>query len=327
MYFRNSQARRLLPMPAGPMTDTSRVRLSRAVAWNRSLSRRSSSSRPTNGASSALAADCARRRSATTRRARHAGDGRLLALEQSGRQPARMRSRCRPRAKVASPTRTVPGGATRLQPRGGVDEVAGDHALVGGADRHRGLAGQHAGARLARREPMLPTEVDQVERGADRALGVVLVRDRRAPDRHDRVADELLDRAAVAADDVRAQVEVAGERLADVFRVALLGERREADEIGEQDGDQAPLGDWVPRTAATRRGDAAAGGAAAPDSAVPHSLQNLAPGLLVAPQFGQPAFSGGSALVAELGPGDRSRRRSWDRSRANSKVGPAGVGE
>ena len=40
-------------MPAGPMTQTSRGRPSRPVAWKRSLSRRSSSSRPTNGASSA----------------------------------------------------------------------------------------------------------------------------------------------------------------------------------------------------------------------------------------------------------------------------------
>ena len=45
--------------------------------------------------------------------------------------------------------------------------------------------------------------------GADGALGVVLVRDRRAPDGHDRVADELLDRAAVALDDLARQVEVA----------------------------------------------------------------------------------------------------------------------
>ena len=40
--------------------------------------------------------------------------------------------------------------------------------------------------------------VDELERRADRPLGVVLVRGRRAPDGHDRVADELLDGAAVA---------------------------------------------------------------------------------------------------------------------------------
>ena len=41
--------------------------------------------------------------------------------------------------------------------------------------------------------------LDQVERGADRPPGVVLLRDRRAPDGHHRVADELLDDAAVGS--------------------------------------------------------------------------------------------------------------------------------
>ncbi len=41
-------------------------------------------------------------------------------------------------------------------------------------------------------------EVADRERRADGALGVVLVRGRRAEEGHHRVADELLDRAAVA---------------------------------------------------------------------------------------------------------------------------------
>ena len=65
----------------------------------------------------------------------------------------------------------------------------------------RRLAGQDAGPGLDARA-QAADRVDQVEAGPDRPLGVVLVGDRRAPDRHDRVADELLDRAAVAADDV-----------------------------------------------------------------------------------------------------------------------------
>ena len=48
--------------------------------------------------------------------------------------------------------------------------------------------------------------VDEVEGGADGALGVVLGRDRGAPDGHHGVADELLDRAAVALDDRRGQM-------------------------------------------------------------------------------------------------------------------------
>ena len=68
--------------------------------------------------------------------------------------------------------------------------------------------------------PIAATAVDQLEPGADRALGVVLVGRRHAPDGHHRVADELLDGAAVAGDDA-ALVEVARQQLADVLLVAL----------------------------------------------------------------------------------------------------------
>ena len=50
------------------------------------------------------------------------------------------------------------------------------------------------------RGPQAADGVDQVERRPDGPLGVVLVGDRRAPDGHHRVADELLDRAAIATD-------------------------------------------------------------------------------------------------------------------------------
>ncbi len=129
-----------------------------------------------------------------------------------------------------------------LQARRGVDDVAGNEALVGRADGHRRLPGQDAGACL---DPGTKgaDAVDQVERGADRPFRVVVVGDRRAPDGHHRVADELLDRAAVPADDVLALLEVARQELAHGFGVAAFGERRESDEIGEQDGHEAPFGD------------------------------------------------------------------------------------
>ena len=41
----------------------------------------------------------------------------------------------------------------------------------------------------------------------------------------------------------RGELEVAGQRVADVLGVALLGERREADEVGEEDRDEAALGE------------------------------------------------------------------------------------
>ena len=61
-----------------------------------------------------------------------------------------------------------------LEPRGGVDEVAGDHALVRRAERDRRLAGQDAGAGLDRRAERAD-RVDQVEPSPDGPLGVILV--------------------------------------------------------------------------------------------------------------------------------------------------------
>ena len=125
-----------------------------------------------------------------------------------------------------------------LEARCRVDDVARDETLVGGTDSDRGLPGQDSGPRL---DPGTERSdaVDQVEGGADCTFSVVVVRDRGAPDGHHRVADELLDGPAVAADDLLALLEVAGQELADGFGVAALGQRREADEVGEQDGDQA----------------------------------------------------------------------------------------
>ncbi len=109
-YFSNSHVSRLLPMPPIPVTLTRRVRCSRSVAWNRSLSSRSSSSRPTNGASR-VSLRPRPPRSATTRIARHAGTGATLPL--SDCSPTGSKAIAELAARwVASPTRTVPGSAT-----------------------------------------------------------------------------------------------------------------------------------------------------------------------------------------------------------------------
>jgi hypothetical protein len=52
--------------------------------------------------------------------------------------------------------------------------------------------------------------------------------------------------------------------------------------------------------------DADAEEAVVPDNAVPHSLQNLAPGLLVAPQFGQPALRAVPHSLQNLDPASLS---------------------
>ena len=134
----------------------------------------------------------------------------------------------------------------RLHPRGGVDEVPGDHALAFRAERHRRLAGQDARAcREAGCTDLLAERHDgrdEVECGADGPLGVVLVRDRSPPDGHHRVADELLHRAAEALDDAPRVLEVAGEELPHLLGVSRLRERGEADEVGEEHRYQPPLG-------------------------------------------------------------------------------------
>ena len=129
----------------------------------------------------------------------------------------------------------------RLDPRGSVDEITGHHALALGADRHGRLAGEDTGARLqCRVEPR--DRLDEIESGAHRPLGVVLGGSRRAPDGHDGVADELLDRPAVAADQRARELEVAREQVTRLLRITAFGERGEPDEIGEEHRDEPSLG-------------------------------------------------------------------------------------
>ena len=211
----------------------------------------------------------------------------------------------RPPRRIADEHRVRLGGA--LHPGGGVDEVARDHALPGGAEVDRRLAGEHGGAGAELRHPRLGAERahrgDELERRAHGALGVVLLRHRRAPHGHHRVADELLDDAAVATDDVGGDLEVPRQEVAHLFGVAVFRERREADEVGEEHGDEPPLDGDCRLSAGLRRGRPAASRTrrrtSAPAgsrrrtsehvaaSAVPHSPQNFWPSGFSAPQFEQ----------------------------------------
>ena len=80
------------------------------------------------------------------------------------------------------------------------------------------------------------------QRGPDRPLGVVLVRDRGAEDRHDPVAGELVDVPAEGLDRAgeRGQHPV-GDR-ADPFRVEILRPGGEVGQVAEEHGDHPPLG-------------------------------------------------------------------------------------
>ena len=133
-------------------------------------------------------------------------------------------------------------GSNRLEPARGVDEVARHHALVRRPERDRSLARQHAGPGLDH-GPEGPHRVDELQARSDGSLCVILMRERRSPYRHHGVADELLHRPAIATDDVPGEVEIAAQQLPGLLRVAALGKRREPDEIGEEDRDEAAFSD------------------------------------------------------------------------------------
>src|SRR5919197_4940050 len=92
--------------------------------------------------------------------------------------------------------------------------------------------------------------------------GVVLVGGGYAEDGHPRVADELLDRAALAPDLFRHSLEVIAHERPHVFWVHLLGARGRAHDVGEENGDEL---ERIGRPArgdggAARRAEASAGG-------------------------------------------------------------------
>ena len=149
--------------------------------------------------------------------------------------------------------------------------------------------------------------VHQLQPGPDGPFGVVLPGDRCSPDGHDGVADELLDGAAVALDHVGAEREVAGQDLADVLRVAFLGERREPDEVGEQDRDEATLGGgsvagarraWMGCAGAGRRGDSPAGRRERLAALPAEPLAGLVRGAAARAPEGERGTAGGAELAS-----------------------------
>ena len=84
-----------------------------------------------------------------------------------------------------------------MEPRGGVHDIACSHSFTlvrARAERDEHLTGGDADADLE--PPFLHDRVADPKRRANRALGIILVDDRRAEQGHRRVADELLDGAS-----------------------------------------------------------------------------------------------------------------------------------
>ena len=135
------------------------------------------------------------------------------------------------------------GRSGGFQAGGGVDGVAGEEALAGAGgdvEAHKGLAGVDADTGLQGTAVGASHAVellDDAQAGTHRPLGVVLVHHRHAEDADHGVADELLDGAAMGLDDRTHRVVVAAQQGVDVLGVGLLRERREADEVAEETGD------------------------------------------------------------------------------------------
>ena len=80
-----------------------------------------------------------------------------------------------------------------------------------------------------------------IEGGPRRAQWIVVMGPRGAKQRHDGVADMLIDRAAIAGDDAVDQRREARHKLMNLFSVQRTGKRREPGEICEEYRDLAPL--------------------------------------------------------------------------------------
>ena len=140
---------------------------------------------------------------------------------------------------IAAPRR---GG--RLDTGGGVDAIAYDETFFGRLCRG-GAAGDDPYPGLQVRRVLRAVGGDgryELESCSDGSFGVVLLRHRCAPYRHDRVADELLDDAAVSGDYGPGELEVTRQELSYLLGVSFLRQWREADEVAEQHRDMAELG-------------------------------------------------------------------------------------
>ena len=133
-----------------------------------------------------------------------------------------------------------------LEPRGDIAGIAGGER-AGDARSGEDLAGVDAGVRpQADAEGPFQLFVQRLEGGthvdggAHRTQRIVLVHDGHAEHRRDRVADELLDRAAVAFEHGEHRLEVAREHAVQDLRVELLAESGRLDEVGEEHRDRLP---------------------------------------------------------------------------------------
>ena len=148
-----------------------------------------------------------------------------------------------------------------LQPRGYVDGISGHKALSTGRVSCDHLTRVHTDPDLDPNAVIaLQFDVQRLQRLAhaarcpNRADGIVLVRARDAEDRHHRITDELLHRAAVRMDHELHLIEEATHHATESLRIQALSECGRAGYVGEQDRhDFSHLGGALLRTNQRRR--------------------------------------------------------------------------
>ena len=242
------------------------------------------------------------------------------------------------------------GRGSLFQPRGDVHRVAGDEALPGRRVAGHDLAGVHADPRG---QPLavlaLEILVQRLERLAhpDRRAhgpdGVVLVETRDPEHGHHGVADELLDRAAVALDRRGHLVEVPTHHASEGFGIEALAERRGTGHVGEHDRDDLPdvtgrrrgllerrrttlaeprpVGVLLPAARAPFHGRSIGGG-----TRPPKPTPNVPPAVLLASRGAATPFLGGLAAASREVPGSRHPSTEVPRSyRWRQRGGPGGL--
>ena len=132
-----------------------------------------------------------------------------------------------------------------LEALGDVDGLSGDEQMslrVVAGDHLAGVDADPVGQADAPTRFELAVEdgecVAHLDRRPHRAQRVVLVEDRHAEHRHDRVADVLLHDPAVPSDDGAQLAEVAREQVPERFRIEGEAEPRGVDDVGEEDRDR-----------------------------------------------------------------------------------------
>ena len=143
----------------------------------------------------------------------------LLRLDGIAHQACRLR----PEENLAAACRLLEAG-------GDVDGIAGCEPLRGADDD---LAGVDANPRL---DAELRQRVPHLDRGSQGTQRIVFVELRHAEDGHHRIADELLNGAAVPLDNRLHLVEVAPEERAQRLRVDRFAQRGRTDDVAEKDG-------------------------------------------------------------------------------------------